>query len=233
VLPAAASLLDPHRRADLDEWRFGLDTDADVYPLLWRPGVGPTEAVFCVRGERVAFATNLRLAHHRLTLAAALAAYASLGLPLDRAGEATEAIDLSPWRGQEQPLPDGAVLINDAYNANPLSLATALDALAARRDGGRAVAVLGAMAELGPTSQRLHAEAGRHAAKLGIDPLIAVGPGARAYLDGAAGQTGCRWYPEPHSAAHDLAALLRPRDVVLLKGSRTAALEQLAQTLAQ
>jgi UDP-N-acetylmuramoyl-tripeptide--D-alanyl-D-alanine ligase len=232
VLPASARLLEPHRRGDLDEWRTGLDVAADVYPLAWRPGAAHTDAVFSVRGERVAFTTNLRHPHHRLTLAAALAAYAALGLPLDRAGEGAATIELSPWRGEEQPLAGGGLLINDAYNANPLSLTAALRALAARRGGGRAVAVLGEMAELGPDAPRWHAQAGRLAARLGVDLLVAVGPGALGYLGGAAGALECCWLPDTAAAARALRTILRPGDVVLLKGSRSAGLERLAEAIA-
>lgn len=231
VLPADAPLLDSFRRDDLDEWRFGLGTAADVHPLAWCPGAEGTEAIFAVRGTWVSFRTNLSAPHHRLTLAAAIAAYAALGLPLDQVGTGAVAIELSPWRGQEQTLRGGGVLINDAYNANPLSLAVALEALAARRNGGRAIAVLGEMAELGTTAPRWHADAARHAAALGIDLLVTVGPGARAYLDGAVGEIECRWFPDPASAASAVEALLRPGDTVLVKGSRTARLERLAAAL--
>jgi UDP-N-acetylmuramoyl-tripeptide--D-alanyl-D-alanine ligase len=233
VLPANAPLLDRHRRDDLDEWRFGLDPAADVYPLAWHPSGETTKATFAVRGACVSLSTNLTARHHRLTLAAAIAAYAALELPLDRIGAGAGAIELSPWRGQEQPLPRGGVLINDAYNANPLSVAVALEALAARRNGGRTIAVLGEMAELGPAAARWHAEAGRHAAGLGIDVLVAVGPGARAYVDGAIGDIESRWFPDMTTAARALEALLRPRDTVLVKGSRTARLERLAAALAR
>lgn len=231
VLPADAELLAPYRRGDLDEWRFGLEADADVYPLSWRPTADRTGAAFAVRGERVALATNLHHPHHRLTLAAALAAYAALGLPLDQAGDGAATIELSPWRGQEQPLPGGGLLINDAYNANPLSLTAALHALAARRGSGRTVAVLGEMAELGPDSSRWHAHTGRLAARLGLDLLVAVGPAALAYLDGATGRLESRWLPDTDTAAHTLPSILHPGDVVLLKGSRSAGLEQLADAI--
>lgn len=231
VLPQNAELLAPYRRADLEEWRFGLHETADVRPLAWRPSADATDAVFLVRGERVAFATSLSLPHHRLTLAAAVAAYAALGLPLEGIAAGAATIALSPWRGQEERLADGLLLINDAYNANPLSIAVALEALAARRDGGRAVAVLGEMAELGPDAPRWHARAGRHAATLRVDVLVAVGPGARAYLDGAAGRIECCWFPDLTAAARSLPSLVRPDDVVLLKGSRSGGLERLAEVL--
>jgi UDP-N-acetylmuramoyl-tripeptide--D-alanyl-D-alanine ligase len=232
VLPQEAELLAPYCRADLDEWRFGLNETADVHPLEWRPSASGTAAAFLVRGERVAFATNLRLPHHRLMLGAALAAYGALDLPLDRIAETAETIELSPWRGQEQTLPHDALLINDAYNANPLSVAAALEALAARRAGGRAVAVLGEMAELGPDARRWHARAGRQAAALGVDLLVAIGPAARAYLDGATGQVECCWFPDLTAAARALPSLVRPADVILLKGSRSAGLERLVEVIA-
>jgi len=231
VFPQEARLLAPYRRPDLEEWRFGLQPSCDVYPLAWRPAAEATEVVLGVRGDRFAFTTNLRLPHHRLTLAAAVAAYAALDLPLDRIGEGAAAVELSPLRGQEQPLPAGGVLINDAYNANPVSVAAALEALAGRCNGGRAIAVLGEMAELGPDSHRWHARAGRQAAALAVDLLVAVGPGARAYLDGSTGRIRCCWFPDLTAAELALPALLQPGDVVLLKGSRSARLELLAETL--
>jgi UDP-N-acetylmuramoyl-tripeptide--D-alanyl-D-alanine ligase len=231
VLPFGEPLLDPHLRDDLEEWRFGLDPGADVHVLDWRPGSTATEVALAVRGQRVEFTTNLRLPYHRLSFAAAAAVYAALGLPLEGIGEGAEAIALSPWRGQEQKLRRGGLLINDAYNANPLSLRAALEALAARANGGRAIAVLGPMAELGPAPARWHALAGREAGELGVDLLVAIGRGARGYLDGATGSTACIWYPDLDSSIAPLRSLLRRDDVVLLKGSRTAGLERLAEAL--
>jgi UDP-N-acetylmuramoyl-tripeptide--D-alanyl-D-alanine ligase len=233
VVPFDEPLLEPYRRSDLDEWRFGLHPSADVHPLAWRPGLAGTDVALAVRGQRIDFRTTLRLPHHRLTLAAAAAVYAALGLPLDRIGDGAESIALSPWRGEEQRLRRGGLLINDAYNANPLSLRAALEALAARRKRGRAVAVLGAMAELGAEAPRWHAVMGRQAADLGVDLLVAVGPGARAYLDGATGRTACLWFPDLDSSIAPLRSLLRPDDVVMLKASRAAGLERLAEALAR
>jgi len=233
VIPFGEPLLEPYRRSDLDEWRFGLHHEADVHPLTWRPQAAGTAVALAVRGQRIELTTNLRLPHHRLSLAAAAAVYAALGLPLDRIGEGAAAIPLSPWRGQEQRLRRGAVMINDAYNANPLSVRAALEALAARRDGGRTVAVLGPMAELGPDSRRWHVLAGRQAGELGLDMLVAIGPGARGYLDGATGRIACLWFPDRERAIDPLRSFLRSGDVVLVKGSRAAGLERLAEALAR
>ena len=233
VVPFGEPLLEPYRRSDLDEWRFGLDTKADARPLAWRPHATGTAVALDIRGQRVELTTNLRLPHHRLSLAAAAAVYAALGLPLDQIGEGAAAIPLSPWRGQEQPLRRGALLINDAYNANPLSMRAALEALAARRNGGRTIAVLGPMAELGPDSRRWHVLAGRQAGELGRDVLVAIGAGARGYLDGATDCTACLWFSDCKRAIRPLRALLRTGDVVLLKGSRTVGLERLAEAPAR
>jgi UDP-N-acetylmuramoyl-tripeptide--D-alanyl-D-alanine ligase len=233
IVPFGEPLLEPYRRSDLDEWRFGLDAKADARLLAWRPHATGTAIALDVRGQRVELTTNLRLPHHRLSLAAAAAVYAALGLPLDRIGEGAAAIPLSPWRGQERRLRRGALLINDAYNANPLSMRAALEALAARRNGGRTIAVLGPMAELGPDSPRWHILAGRQAGELGVDVLVAIGAGARGYLDGATGRSACLWFPDRKRAIAPLRALLRTGDVVLLKGSRTAGLERLAEALAR
>jgi UDP-N-acetylmuramoyl-tripeptide--D-alanyl-D-alanine ligase len=123
------------------------------------------------------------------------------------------------------------VLINDAYNANPVSMAMALEAVAARRGGGRAIVVLGEMAELGPDVPRWHAEAARHATQLGIDVLLAVGDAARRYLEGATAPLECCWLPDTTAAAEMLTRIVRPGDVVLLKGSRAACLERVAEAI--
>jgi UDP-N-acetylmuramoyl-tripeptide--D-alanyl-D-alanine ligase len=75
--------------------------------------------------------------------------------------------------------------------------------------------------------------AGRQAADLGVDLLIAVGPGARAYLDGATGRTACIWFPDLDSSIAPLRSLLGPDDVVMVKASRAAGLERLAEALAR
>ncbi|GAA0425043.1 UDP-N-acetylmuramoyl-tripeptide--D-alanyl-D-alanine ligase [Actinoplanes capillaceus] len=120
--------------------------------------------------------------------------------------------------------PDGIVVIDDSYNANPSSTAAALRALASMGSGKRTTAVLGYMAELGEFEMSGHAEVGRLAAELGVDRLIAVAGEARPILDGAAGVAG--WRGTGHFAADQAAAIeilhqdLHADDVVLVKGSR-------------
>jgi UDP-N-acetylmuramoyl-tripeptide--D-alanyl-D-alanine ligase len=131
---------------------------------------------------------------------------------------------------------DGVVIINDAFNANPESLLTGLQALVAVAAGRRTVAVLGEMAELGDITRQAHEEAGRLVARLGIDVLVAVGGAEAGALAEAAMDGSSRLrtivVPEAAAALSELHALLRPGDVVLAKASHSMHLEELAVALA-
>jgi len=170
---------------------------------------------------------NFTAPHQAQNAAAALAALNALGLP--RPGRVD--VDFSRWRGDEGELPGGGLLINDAYNANPVSMRAALGYLAARAGDRRRVAILGDMAELGRTAPAYHKEVGRAAAELEVDELLAVGELARGYVDGAAGVPS-RWTPNVHEALRQLDELVRPGDAVLVKGSRAMGLEAVAEALA-
>jgi UDP-N-acetylmuramoyl-tripeptide--D-alanyl-D-alanine ligase len=169
---------------------------------------------------------NFTARHQAQNAAAALAALDALGLPRP----ASVDVDFSRWRGDEAELPGGGLLINDAYNANPVSMRAALAYLAERAGGRRRVAILGDMAELGRTAPRYHREVGEAAAELGVDELLAVGDLARGYLDG--GVHG-RWAPNVHEAVRELGEIVRPGDAVLVKASRAVGLEAVAAALTE
>ena len=226
VLPAREPLLQRYLRADLTTVTFGRHPDADVRLLRWQPGLGPTAVDLDIRGVRVRFRTNLRAPHQCLNLCAAVAVYAALGLPLERIRDGADEIELSRWRDHERRTPRGARVVNDAYNANPVSMRAALFALAARRNGGRTVAVLGEMAELGIDTPAWHRRIGRLAATTGVDLVVAVGPLAQAYRGAET-----RWFADTEAAGNALPGLVRRGDVVLLKGSRAAGLEQLVEAI--
>jgi UDP-N-acetylmuramoyl-tripeptide--D-alanyl-D-alanine ligase len=176
---------------------------------------------------------------HQVPNAAAAAAMASAaGIGWDDVLEALgQARSLSPWRMALHERNDGVVVVNDAYNANPASMAAALDALAAigRRGDRRTVAVLGEMLELGESSEEDHAGVGAHAAGLGVDVLVTVGDAAEAIAAGArrtAGWTGATVSTAGRDQATDwLRHNVVARDVVLVKASRGAALEHVADAL--
>jgi UDP-N-acetylmuramoyl-tripeptide--D-alanyl-D-alanine ligase len=170
---------------------------------------------------------NFTAGHQAANAAAALAALDALELPRpDRVD-----VDFSRWRGEEHELPGGGLLINDAYNANPVSMRAALDYLAGRAEGRRRVAILGDMAELGRTAPGYHREVGEAAAAAGVDQLLAIGELARGYADGAAGVPAL-WVPNVHEALRALDEVVRPGDAVLVKGSRAMGLEAVAEALA-
>ncbi|GAA6527061.1 UDP-N-acetylmuramoyl-tripeptide--D-alanyl-D-alanine ligase [Intrasporangium sp. DVR] len=165
-------------------------------------------------------------AHHVGNSLAVAAAALELGLPLAGVAAAlSRATSMSRWRMEITERPDGVVVVNDAYNANPDSMRAALDALAAIVTTGERWAVLGEMLELGPDSDSEHAAIGSYAAGLGVDHVVAVGAGAAAY--GAAVRVA------DVDAAHDyLQERVRPGDVVLLKSSRDSGLRWLGDRLA-
>ena len=160
-------------------------------------------------------AAGLQMAHNALGAAAASLV---LGVDIEAVSDGLRRAELSPWRMAVSTSPSGALVINDAYNANAASAAAALQALAAA-PARRRVAVLGVMAELGDRHGAEHAAVGALAAELGIE-LLAVGEAAYGTP------------PVPDTAAA-LAALgpLGPGDAVLVKGSRVAGLESLAAAL--
>jgi UDP-N-acetylmuramoyl-tripeptide--D-alanyl-D-alanine ligase len=169
---------------------------------------------------------NFTARHQAHNAATALAVLDALGLPRPASAE----IDFSRWRGEEGELAGGGLLINDSYNANPVSMRAALAYLAERAGDRRRVAILGDMAELGRTGPDYHRQVGQAAAELGVDELLAVGELARGYLD--AGVAG-RWVANVHEAVHELDEVVRPGDAVLVKASRAIGLEAVAAALTQ
>ncbi len=150
VVPAGEALLEPHLRSDIRVVTFGAGGDVDALP----------------EGLTVPFDS----AHMRLNALAALAAARAIGV--EPAGAVRVA--LSRLRGERITLPGGVVVINDCYNANPMSMRAALDDLAETAQGRR-VAVLGDMLELGPDERRFHAELGVNAREAGVGLLVTVG----------------------------------------------------------
>jgi UDP-N-acetylmuramoyl-tripeptide--D-alanyl-D-alanine ligase len=212
ALPAGGAAIVPEdfpvERADVDVIRVG---EPETEVAGGRTVVGGVSFNFTAR-------------HQAQNAASALAALDALGLTRPAAVD----VDFSQWRGEEGELPGGGLLINDAYNANPVSMRAALAYLAERAGDRRRVAILGDMAELGRGGPGYHREVGEAAAELGVDELLAVGELARSYLD--SGVPG-RWVPNVHEALRELDELVRPGDAVLVKASRAIGLEAVAAAL--
>lgn len=208
IVPADCPELEPFIPARLDVRRFA-PPQVEIRDGRSHLRVGGREAVF-------GFAAR----YQATNAAAALTALDALGVPWP---EQPVEVELSRWRWEESPLPGGGLLINDAYNANPVSMRAALEHLLERAAGRRTVAVLGEMAELGPEAPRYHREIGRVAAA--VDVVVGVGELARGY-------GGADWAATAADAAPLVRELVRPGDVVLLKGSRAVGLELVAEALA-
>ncbi|MCF2533573.1 UDP-N-acetylmuramoyl-tripeptide--D-alanyl-D-alanine ligase [Yinghuangia soli] len=166
-------------------------------------------------------------AHQALNASAAAAAGLAAGVPLDVAAAALATAALSKWRLELRDLAGGATLLDDSYNANPDSTRAALDALAAV-EGGRRIAVLGEMRELGDTGEAEHRAVGEYAAAR-ADLVAAVGEAARPIAEGA-GKRGVV-LADNGAAADWLRGLLAAGDVVLVKASRGANLDEVAAAL--
>ncbi|MEQ6903681.1 UDP-N-acetylmuramoyl-tripeptide--D-alanyl-D-alanine ligase [Nocardioides sp. YIM 152588] len=227
-------------RAGAVSWRdLALDDlGRPSFTLVLDPGPG---------GERLEEAVTLRQAgaHQVLNAAAATALAVGAGVPFGPFARALgDVAPASRWRMEVTERPDGLRVVNDAYNANPESMRAALEALVAMGAGGRrTVAVLGEMKELGSAHEEGHRSVGRAAADLGVDVLVVIGEPASGIAAGAASAAapgadpGAEAGPEivPMVGRDEAVTWLRqnarPEDVVLVKASRGAALEQVAAAL--
>jgi UDP-N-acetylmuramoyl-tripeptide--D-alanyl-D-alanine ligase len=223
VVPAEAGELEPHLDSAPSLLRFGAGGDIDV--VEQRVADGVTEALIATPSGQARFHFPFTERHNLTNALAAVGAGVALGASLEEMADRTANIGFSRFRGERLELGDGIVLVNDCYNANPVSMRAALDHLASI-EGRRRIAVLGEMAELGPGASAYHREVGAHARAEGVDLLIGIGEPARAYdPDELVG--------DPAEAAELLAAQLEPGDTILVKGSRSAGLEAVADTLAE
>jgi UDP-N-acetylmuramoyl-tripeptide--D-alanyl-D-alanine ligase len=220
VIPAAEPLLGPHLRVDVRTFTFG---DGGDVALLERSSDG--RVLIGHEADEIELWPSFAQAHNLRNLLAAVAAARALGIT--PAGHVRPRF--SSLRGERLGLPGGVVLIDDCYNANPMSMRAAIDDLAATAHARR-VAVLGDMLELGPEERRFHRELGEYAAAGEIDVLVTVGPLAREMGETFAGETHSA--PDALAAAGLLRGLLRDGDTVLVKGSRGVGLERVAEILA-
>ena len=210
-------------------------TGEQIAADVWADGVTSApdgRASFRLHADGQRAAVSLRLVGtHQVANAVATATVGlAAGLSIDEVAQALSTAEpASRWRMEIGERSDGVTVVNDAYNANPESMRAALDALVVMGDGGRrrCWAVLGPMYELGPTSEAEHRAVGAYAAAVGIVDVVAVD--APAIAEGA-GPSAHRVSGAPGAVAvlHDL---IGPRDVVLVKASRGARLERIAEEL--
>lgn len=212
---------------------FGVDQPSDFTARDIRPSVGADglSQAFELVSPAGSESVHLGLAglHNlRNALAAAAASYAA-GVALDDIARGLG--DVKPVKGRLElrPAINGAVLVDDSYNANPGSLEAGLDAFQAFT--GTRWLVMGDMMELGPSSDELHAEVGRYAKASGVVRLLALGPRARSAAD-AFGEGGA-WFERIDDLIAEATRSLTPDVAVLVKGSRASRLERVTAALAR
>ncbi len=222
VVPADEPLLAPHLREELRTLRFGPGGDAE---LLAARG---SSVEVALGAERFVIELSFARPHLRTNLLAALLAARAVGVEPPTRLE----VAFSAGRGDRIEAPGGVLVLDDCYNANPMSMRAALDDLAATASerGGRRVAVLGDMLELGPDAVSYHEELGRQAGRAGVDLLVTVGPLAAAAAGSFAGAT--RGAADAAAAAELLPPLLEPGDTVLVKASNGVGLAEVSRRLA-
>ena len=224
VVPVEAGPLEAHLTEDVRVVRFGAGGDVSAVDV--EAGGGRTAATVSTPAGEQRFEFPFDEAYNLENALAAIAAGVALGLPLGGMAERAPGIGFSRLRGELVRLPGDVILINDCYNANPISMRASLDHLAAMPVTGRRLAVLGEMRELGPEAAAYHREIGEHARARGIEVLVGVG--------GLGADYGAAAHAEDADAAADaLAAELRPGDAVLIKGSRAVGLERVAEKLTE
>jgi UDP-N-acetylmuramoyl-tripeptide--D-alanyl-D-alanine ligase len=222
VVPVDAEALEPHLDDSLLATTFG--PGGDVFVLSEQRTPDGLEARIGTPAGGAAFAFPFTEQYNLLNATCAVAIGVALDAPVDEMARRAPQVAFSRLRGELVELADDIVVINDCYNANPISMRAALDHLASLERSGRKLAVLGGMAELGPDGPVYHREAGAHARQLGIEPIVGVGELARDYAPDY-------WAHDAEAAARPVSRMLEPGDAVLIKGSRAIELEKLTDEL--
>lgn len=222
VVPEDAEALAPHLHDRLTTLTFG--PGGDVFALESRVATARTDARIGTPLGEADFTFPFEEAYNLTNALCAVAIGVALGISPAEMAPLAPRIGFSRLRGERVELQGEILLLNDCYNANPISMRAAVEHLGSEVTRGRRVAVLGGMAELGPDGPQFHEEIGALVRELGISPLIGVGELARDYMPD-------EWAPDPLAAAELVRGILQPEDIVLIKGSRSVGLEELTDVL--
>lgn len=207
---------------------FGAGGDVSLGEVRIEPGQLQTSASYDTPTGTVSAHIPAPGRHVALNAAGALAVACALGIDLRASADALSGYQPVGMRMRPETLPSGAVALNDAYNANPQSMEASLKVLAAMP--GRRAAVLGDMLELGPDEAVWHERIAQLAGELSLELVILVGPRMAAAAHACEG-VAVQAFAEASDAIEPLRAWLGEGDVVLLKGSRGARVEQVLQGL--
>jgi UDP-N-acetylmuramoyl-tripeptide--D-alanyl-D-alanine ligase len=223
VVPADADALEPHLREEIEAITFGPGGEVSALTATAAAGERTDARIGTPSGE-ADFSFPFAEAHNLANALCAIAIGVALGVKPEAMAARAPRVEFSRLRGERVELQGEILLLNDCYNANPVSMRAAIENLAGREARGRRLAVLGGMAELGPDGPGFHAEIGALARERGIDRLIGVGALARDYAPDD-------WAAGPDSAADLVEPMLAAGDVALVKGSRSVGLERFTDAL--
>ncbi|MBN1829708.1 MAG: UDP-N-acetylmuramoyl-tripeptide--D-alanyl-D-alanine ligase [Deltaproteobacteria bacterium] len=217
---------------------FGISERADFQAVhLWRNKAGLLEFVLSAEGEEMKVALPVSGSHNVMNALAAAAACRALGLSLKDIAAGLSRLNIPSGRMKIVRLANGASLLDDSYNANPLSVTAALDSLQDLSGEGRACVILGDMLELGDRAEELHEEMGRLVAERGVERLYATGDHAeevrRGALTGGMGEDAVQIFHSWADIADDAEAWIGEGDWILVKGSRGMKMERYAAALAE
>lgn len=214
--------------------RFGLAPHADVRATAVEPGEGGTRFILHVGSHRAEAHIPLPGRHQVRNALAAAAVGQALGLGLPEIVDGLSRVRAARMRQEILPVGD-VLIVDDSYNASPQSMAAAFEVLGHVAGQRRRILALGEMRELGPGSAEFHRRVGEWAAGLTPALLLAVGPDARWYLEGAVSAglpaSAAAWAGGAQEAVPALLEAVRPGDVVLIKGSRAIEMEHIVEAL--
>jgi UDP-N-acetylmuramoyl-tripeptide--D-alanyl-D-alanine ligase len=221
IAPVEAGELEPHLERAPRLLRFGPGGDVEAVEI--QVAAGETSALITTPLGEARFRFPFAEPYNLTNALAAIAGGIALGARPEEMAVRAAGIGFSQFRGEQIKLADGILLVNDCYNANPVSMRAALDYVASL-DGARTVAVLGGMGELGPESVDHHRGVGEYAREQPIDVVLGVGAAARDYEPD-------ELVADPGEAAEWLDSHLEAGDIVLIKGSRAVGMEAIAEEL--
>lgn len=217
-------------------YTFGMQNEADIrFGRMESRGLESIDMVIYIEGREYNIHLSVPGAHNVMNAMAALAISRVLGVSPEKAIAGLEHFEPMSMRMERVQLSNGVQLVNDCYNANPLSVKEAIRTVSGAKRAGRFVAVLGDMLELGKNASQCHREVGLTAAQYKVDKLFAFGAHAADIAAGAneAGMNSGRilTYTDMDQLKKDVLRFLSQGDIILIKGSRGVQMERVTEYL--
>jgi UDP-N-acetylmuramoyl-tripeptide--D-alanyl-D-alanine ligase len=236
--PHASRLIDAAERNGATLIRFGREAECEARLLRFDMDENGSTAEAEILGRAIRYRIGVEGAHWALNSVAALAAADVVGADLDAAAHALEHLRAFDGRGVAARIeaPFGAfMLVDDAYNANPASMAAAFATLGARRpgDGGRRIAALGDMLELGPDERAYHAGLAAPLQQAGVELVFAAGPRMAALMEALPPSMRGGYAETADALIPVIAGSLRAGDIVLVKGSNGSKMSRVVSALSR